>query len=415
MDLTTYPSGVDTRVFLGPQRLRDGESVRDLKELDAQSVSFIEEGSVLPLYDFNAHLAREVAYGTRLVSGALHLNFSQGHIETLRLASPFRADGFQALQGATLWVEQTKVDWATPGEDGSIGPAVVRETFRIEHVWEHPFQHQPDPSAAEVVTFTAHAVALVEREEARVDAQALLDAALSYDPDQTVYKPLANPFGPSVRQYAATVVHVTDGDTFTARLEGSGKEITVRLMAADTPETTKDTSDFKANRPVWWTWPEESGVEGGPSAAQLDGWGDYAKEVVKEWFAARGNHVFLIADPYSDPQDNTNDRDDAHEFYHGYLETDEDGRAFLRDAPAGEPRYIFQVTSRTGEDLEELLVREGLAVVLNKATRTLVVDGETVGRGEHLRRLYQAARAQAGKPGAKGVWSSFEPPPPPAD
>lgn len=410
MDLTTYPSGVDTRVFLGPQRLGIGTSVRDLLELDAQSVSFVEEGSVLPLFDFNRYIARQVAYGTRLVSGALHLNFSRRHLEDLRVASPFRADGFQTLQGATLWVEQTKVDWATVGDDGSIGPAVVRETFRIEHVWEHPFQHQPDPAAAEVVTFTAHAVALVEREEARVDAQALLDAALSYDPDRTVYRPAANPFGPATRSHAATVVGVTDGDTFTARIDATGQEISVRLMVADTPETTKEDTLFKANRPSWWTWPEESGVEGGPTVAQLDRWGDYAKGVAREWFAARNNQVFLIADPYSAPQDDPNDRDDAREFYHGSLKKSDDGRLYLEDAPGGEPRYIFQVTSRAGEDFEEMLVRGGLAVPLKVPTRTLVVDGQTIGREEHLRRIYQAARARAGKPDAKGVWSSFDPP-----
>jgi endonuclease YncB( thermonuclease family) len=416
METIIYPTGVDMEVFVGPETLElDADGLPRLsaqaEPLDITGITFIEESGVLPLFNYYDYLPTGVAYATRLVSGAMQFNFSRRHLERHRRGG---LRGRQALQGATLYVVMRKLDHAALREDGTIGPRIVQEIVRLNHVWEHPFQHVPEPTATETVPFTAHSLTLVERQTA--DLRDDLAIEFVQNPD-TFTVDGESPYRLVERSYVATIQPngaregFTDGDTLYAHATIGGEEVKlkVRLAMADTPETPK-TGDWvgKGNENInaRWRWPDPILLPDGtlhpnsgkyPTAEELYDWGCTAWQAAARWVADRGGKVLLVVDPASPPTDNPNARRDATAFYREALR-DITGM----DSDYAEPRYLFQIKSLQGEDLEEYLIREGLAVPLDMPA--------TSGRYARLQQLYREAKAKAGTPAAKGIWSSFTAP-----
>ena len=389
----SYVTGTDMEVFLGPPALQFDEDLTRFERLDVTSVSIIEEGDVLPLYNYFDYTPHQGAFATRLVSGALHFNFSQAHLDLMR-SGPVR-DGLHTLRGDTLYVELRKIDYAADLGGGRIGARALRELVRIDQVWEHPFQHVPDPSAAEIVSFSAHSMTLVERQQADVPAEGAI--AFVKDPAQfhtSAYIPTPQ------RQYFGTVESVLSGDTFLVKLDKTDETITVRLSVASAPKTNGK------NEPARWRWPQlvanpdgslhvNAGAE--PSAEQLSAWGDCVVEQAEAWLAERNHRVILAADPYTQPQDEPTKRTDAELFFHGDT--------------AEAPQYFFNLRSTKGEDFELWLLENGYATPGTNATgQILTPEGELMNRRRYYGDVYRKAKSNAGTPEAKGLWASFDAP-----
>jgi endonuclease YncB( thermonuclease family) len=238
------------------------------------------------------------------------------------------------------------------------------------------------------VKFTARDMVLYDRREAAIDAEAV---------GQFVVRPesfdIQSALRPVQRQQLARVLPgmgkdggVVDGDTFKVELVDDGTVEEIRLSTADAPETPKrDGYNGKTNETfrAFWSWPETAGRQGGepgeaPTTEQLDQWGSYATKYVNERWLPEERLVWLVRDS-------------------GSAATGEYGRK------------LFQVYNLRGESLDEHLIQQGLAFPKNYPTEGRV-NGQLQGRQERLFRLFKEERANAGRPGASGVWKSFSPP-----
>lgn len=377
-----YATGADVEVYLtdGPDRPPTWDP---RSRLDVVGVSIVQEGNVIPLFDFADYLAKHFAYATRLVTGSLQFNVSSDYIHR------FKQHG--VLQDKTLWIVMTTVRWEP-------NTAVVRDTIRINHFWGHPWQHEPAPSATEYVPFSARVLELVERTVGVIDfdlmqplfqAEGGAEIARSDFFKAKTTTLLGEVVAPKTRPSAAAIEGVVDADTIWVRPVGERTPLSIRLIGADAPETPKSSLELKGNEdndPLW-RWPagaptqvpESNGTGGAsPTKAQLDGWGLHAKQVVRDMVIAAGYQVRLISNIGTKPVD---------EF----------------------DRYLYDIEIG-GVSLTEYLIEAGLAVPFFTAAVEQTSSGTYTSSLARWRQLYETARSKAGQEGAQGIWASFEPP-----
>lgn len=350
-----YGTGAEVDVFL-----TDSPRLPDFTQedpLDVTGVSIVQEGNVLPLYAWAQAETRQFAYATRLVTGALEFNFSPNQVRRLPGSNP--------IQESYLWVILTHVTWEPQ-------PQIVRDIYRLSHVWSHPVQHSPDPSAQTVMPFTARGLALIRRQYRAIRMEGLGDLISDGGPYQV---PVSDILHPPVDEFRTKVTRVVDGDTF----EVEGLEQSVRMLGADTPESSGSRRPNNDNDKDW-RWPSartdhadgaDYGAPGkSPTADQLTAWGERIKAYMKT--RLEGQEVMLRRDPSADAKD-------------------------VYD------RHLYQVFFQ-GQDQALFLIRHGMATVFSSESMAVFPDGSHADRKALLDAVYQQAR----EAGTYGIWNSFD-------
>lgn len=366
MLVENYFSGGDVEVFVAEDEKSFGDS------LDVSEITLIEEGQIIPLFDFIEVRARQLSYTTRLVQGSMSFNPS--------------VDNFvrRPLRGDTVWIRMSSVIYRPE-------TAVVIDLIRLDNVWEHPSTIITDSALQLSVPFTARQMALVRRRRRDVDAEYIsqfVDAGLPVPVVGT------DRLASATEELYGRVVHVIDADTFEVLLT-TGQQITVRLSTVDAledpwkhlelcptdyanhglPLSDKKGGNTSAGSWVWplhapeFTPPELGGPGRAPTTDDLDLWGRYASCKMKELL--EGKQVRLVREGGANPKDEYD-------------------------------RYLFSVYTIDGLDVEKYLIDEGLAQPL----RLTSVDSA---RYALLQQRLAQARSAAGALGSRGVWHRFSP------
>lgn len=367
-----YPSGADYELFItDPIEQGITPNFTDQEPLDVSQVSFVQDGTVTPLYDIAERNPHHMVYSRKVVNGTLSFNYSQD------FADRFRRPQLQSIWGKVLWVRLTFTSFHPTRR--------IRDTYRIAPVYEHAFQHQPQPHATEQVPFSARELILVEREQA--DLAADIDAVLQREGDQGRIQ-ASDLYRNRESRYMATVEEVVDGDTLKARLDVDGNQVDIRLSSVDTPETPGKEFGNKTDDPKY-RWPENAdetyGTGGSsPTEAQLDKWGLLVKDRVTEWL--EGEKVWLVTDQ-------------------GAASTGDFGRSVFRVDALNEivPDHAGIEPHR---NLARTLVRHGYATLYEG--RSIASSG-TGYRNLRTQLLEEedAVRSVAGTNQATGFWYSF--------
>lgn len=374
-----YPTGTDYNVYLSdPLTAGDGvlPDFSELTPLDVSSFTIQEDGQVVPLYDVSQRTPDHFAYSRRMINGSLRFNYSE------QFAEEFRTP-LQSIRGKTFWVRLTYTDWQPLRH--------VRDTFRIPDVYEHTFRHSAQPQAVEEVPFSGRDLTLVEREIADLNADIFADFAREEDQQ---FISASDVFRERKQRHLATVTKVEDGDTLTARIDSTQKEVQVRLAGVDTPEVPgKRKTNPTQDRNAAFRWPASApetptGKAGRPpTKEQMDKWGIFVREQVRNWLP-KGSKIWLVTDQGTAPRG-------AFERF-----------VFRVDVPKGLPG-ANGVSDST--NLGKHLVKMGYASPYRS-------DSIYLNENNHYRSLSKivddlAAKAEdrAGQNDAAGIWYSFDP------
>ena len=372
-----YPTGVDYELFL-TDPITEGVTpdFRQEEPLDVAQVSFIQDGNVTPLYDIAERNPHHMVYSRKLVNGTLSFNYSQ------KFARRFRSR-LQSIWGKVLWVRLSYTNFNPTRR--------IRDTYRVSPVYEHAFQHQPQPHAVEQVPFTARELVLVERERAELSRD--IHADLRREADSGTIQ-ASDLYRNRQSRYLAYVERVIDGDTFEVVLDATGENITIRPPGFDTPETPgQDYGNQDGDENYGWPTnlrPDANqnlGVAGGsPTAAQLDAWAELATERATEWL--EGEKVWLITDQ-------------------GAPATGGFGRSIFRVDALNEI-----VPDHSGiephHNVGRMMIRHGYAVQFESRSIETDASGTYRNLHEQLQDELDTVRSNAGTAEAAGVWYSFD-------
>jgi endonuclease YncB( thermonuclease family) len=414
MTTESYFAGGDIQVYIGP---RGTTSYHDLDPIDATSVTLIEDGQVMPLYDYVNHLARHFAFSTRLVSGAIEFNYSANFENTHRQGSWADPLGYQHLHGATMWVVLTNVEWWPETK-------VVRDVIRIDHVWEHAFQHTLEPIVSETVPFTGRTLAVVSRRTRRISAEEI--SGFTADPDRYILD-RGKTLRQGIEEINGTVVKVIDGDTYYVEPAGGGELIQVRLVSVAVPEDPwkiyydREAKEIIRKDPPCGTELTRAALDAAWVSENTGFWRKNG-ELVTPDATLHLNHEESRQSTAGWERPTTRVRPTRAELdLWGRKVTCEvrtllEGKAVRLVAPLGQApvdkykRSLLEVHLAADDtDVSEWLITRGYATVFDSTTLVTYEDGEYYSRSARLQEIAEQARALAGSDEAKGIWASTTP------
>lgn len=410
-----YFAGTDVEVYLS---LDNETSYTNLPKLDIRSITIIEDGTVIPLYDYCNYIVKHFAYTTRLVNGALQFNFSKDYVDKFTNSTTRTPFGTQPMQNATLWVVMSNVEYWPELK-------IVRDVVRMDYVWEHASQLNIEPYVGVTVPYTARSINVVTRQSRRFADGALTDFIA--DPDRFIVDG-NNVFAGEEETYQGKILHVIDGDTYVIERLDNSKVETIRLAGADTPEdpwkiyTSSDKRTVTRRKPelaggldkasidARWVavntgfWP----AEGRPNAGAPDAERDLKHEErqsPRAWAAQRGGSTTTP----------TADQLDRWGFKIGHIVKEKiEGKTVTVIIPPGQsPALTYDRVAaeiRHGSDeLSAWLIARGYASWYSRGATVSLTGGQYAERSQLLQRLHREAAAKAGTSEAQGIWASLEP------
>lgn len=406
-----YLTGADVDVYL-----TEGNTPPDLDKdepLDVASLSFIEEGQVIPLFDYHRSLTKHFAYTTRMVSGRLRFNFTSSYVRNYRHEPNDRETNRRPMghmRGHTLWLVLNHVEWWPEVR-------VVRDMIRLSHVWEHPFSHSAEGLIQEDVPFSARDMQLVRRTSQTFDQALMNEALASDDPIRLLDASVMR--GREEMEMARVLPEgddgrdgIVDGDTIDVEIEATGEVQRIRFLTFNTAEDHRnigaDINEYDGNVPgEEWRWP--SGAESSdrgqantiPPTLELNRWGVYATDTLKR-ILPPGSRCMVIRDPSAPPEQTIDLTAESQA-----QENNEDGfkRRVLRSVRTIEP---IPLPDGETNDIARYMIAWGLATPFTAASTEFDVESGTWrNRMQRIERLFRETRAKAGTEEATGIWHSF--------